>query len=54
MKRNQSTEPKRIVLKGRLRLTWKPLYTRIVGAALSLLLLLMLEFLLMKLVFAWY
>jgi hypothetical protein len=54
--RNGNTLPKRTVVKGRgrLRLSWKPLYTRIVGAAVSLLLLLVFEFFLLKLVFAWY
>jgi hypothetical protein len=47
--------PKRAVKRrGRLRLGWKPLYTRIVGAAVSLLLLLLLEFFLFKLKVAWY
>lgn len=56
MKQNQNDLPERNTVKGRghLRLTWKPLYTRIVAATLSLLLLLVLEFFLMKLVFAWY
>jgi hypothetical protein len=56
MKRNWNALPERTVIKQRerLRLNWKPLYTRIVGATLSLLLLLVLEFFLLKLVFAWY
>jgi hypothetical protein len=56
MRRNWNALPKRSVVKGQghSRLTWKPLYTRIVGATLSLLLLLVLEFFLLKLVFAWY
>jgi hypothetical protein len=56
MGRNGNALPKRTVVKGRgpLRLSWKPLYTRIVGAAVSLLLLLVFEFFLLRLVFAWY
>jgi hypothetical protein len=38
----------------RLRASWSPLHTRIVGATVSLLLLLALEVFLMKLGFAWY
>ncbi len=54
MKRNWNTLPKRPLTTVRLRLTWKPVYTRIVRATVSLLLLLVLEFFLFKLIFAWY
>ncbi len=56
MRRNWKVFSKKTVVKKQrpLGLHWKPLYTRIVGALLSLLLLLVLEFFLLKLVFVWY
>lgn len=55
MKQLGNTLSKRTAIKQqrRLGLTWKPLYTRIIGATLSLLLLLVFEFFLFKLIFAW-
>jgi hypothetical protein len=56
MKQNWNALSERNIVKRRerVRLGWKPLYTRIVGATVSLLLLLALEFFLLKLVFVWY
>jgi hypothetical protein len=51
MQKNWSDLPKRTVVK---RQNWKPLYTRILAAAVSLVVLLVLEFLLLKLMVAWY
>jgi hypothetical protein len=53
MQKTWNDSPKRSA-KPRERLGWKPLYTRIIAAAASLLLLLALEFFLLRLMFAWY
>jgi hypothetical protein len=55
MQRNWNDLPERSAKqKEHVKLDWKPLYTRILAAAVSLLLLLALESFLLRLMFAWY